>query len=372
MKILSVFGTRPEAIKMAPVINALDADQYFDSLVCITGQHREMLDDALQLFSITPDFDLDVMKVDQNLTHITTTILEKLGHILNEIKPDRVLVHGDTTTSFAGALSAFYANVPVAHVEAGLRSGNIYSPWPEEMNRKLTDTICDLLFAPTESAKFNLLNSGVLEKNIFVTGNTVIDALLEISERIDKERSLQLSAERKFPFITNDKQTILVTGHRRENIGKGMTEICKALIKIAKRNDVNIIYPVHLNPRVKNYVYEQLNNLENIYLVPPLNYLTFVFLMKNSKLILTDSGGIQEEAPSLGKPVLVMREVTERQEAVDAGTVRLVGTNYKKIISGVDLLLENESIYNEMSCSHNPYGDGNSRNRILRELRSAS
>ena len=370
MRVLSVFGTRPEAIKMAPVIMALKNDPNFDSLVCITAQHRSMLDSVLKLFSIDPDFDLDIMTNNQNLTYITTAVLHGLADVLNETKPDRVLVHGDTTTTLAASLAAFYANVPVGHVEAGLRSGNIYEPWPEEMNRQIADVICDMLFTPTQSSRMNLINCGIPEENIFVTGNTVIDALMHISRKLDEDKSLQKELDTQIPNLSHDKKIILVTGHRRENFGEGFNRMCRALKRLASRKDIQIIYPLHLNPNVRKPVEQKLGNLDHILLTPPLDYLPFVALMKRAQIIITDSGGIQEEAPSLGKPVLVMRQVTERPEAVEAGTVKLVGTNPEIIVSEANNLLDDTNSYRKMSVAHNPYGDGKASVRILEKLRN--
>lgn len=368
MKILSIFGTRPEAIKMAPVVMALEAEENIESLVCVTAQHRDMLDQVLVLFAINPAYDLDIMAENQGLMHITTAALQGLETVLNECQPDRVLVHGDTTTSFAASLAAFYQKIPVGHVEAGLRTGDIYAPWPEEMNRRLTDTICDLHFAPTKSAEQNLLACGAPQSGISVTGNTVIDALLQISDRLDGDSAISEKAAKNLPELDAARKLILVTGHRRENFGDGFENICRALAKLADRDDVQIIYPVHLNPNVQEPVNRLLGNHANIYLIPPLDYLPFVYLMKAAHFIITDSGGIQEEAPSLGKPVLVMRDVTERPEAVDAGTVKLVGTDERKIVEEAMHLLENETAYQEMSKAHNPYGDGKASGRIVEEL----
>ena len=368
MKILSIFGTRPEAIKMAPVITALQLEKDIESIVCVTAQHREMLDQVLNLFSIKPDYDLDIMTRNQGLTDITKAVLEGLSQIISESQPDRILVHGDTTTSFAAALSAFYQKIPVGHVEAGLRTGDIYAPWPEEMNRRLTDTICDLHFAPTESAKKNLLASGAKESSIFVTGNTVIDALLNISERLKNETQILEQAKNNLPELVKGKKLILVTGHRRENFGDGFEQICTALAKLAERDDVQIIYPVHLNPNVQKPVNRTLNHNKNIQLIKPLEYLPFVYLMKESHFIITDSGGIQEEAPSLGKPVLVMRKITERPEAVEAGTVKLVGTDKSKIIEQANYLLEDKKYYEMMSGARNPFGTGDASKKIVSQI----
>jgi len=353
---------------MAPVVAALDAEKSIESIVCVTAQHREMLDQVLSLFSIKPNYDLNIMKPGQGLTSITSAVLEGTGRILKQCKPDRVLVHGDTTTSFASALSAFYQKIPVGHVEAGLRTGNIYKPWPEEMNRQLTDVICDKHFAPTELARQNLLMSGVADPNILVTGNTVIDSLLSICNRLENERSILKQARKNLPIIDNNKKLILVTGHRRENFGGGFEQICAALTKLAERDDVQIIYPVHLNPNVQNPVNSILSGKENIELISPLDYLPFVYLMKESYFIITDSGGIQEEAPSLGKPVLVMRELTERPEAVDAGTIKLVGTDQHIIIEEALRLLDDPKHYDAMAQAHNPYGAGDAGQQIATEL----
>ena len=368
MKILSIFGTRPEAIKMAPVVKALEAEGNIESKVCVTAQHREMLDQVLQLFSIKPDYDLNVMTQNQGLTDITRAVLKGLKNILEEFKPDRVLVHGDTTTSFTASLSAFYQKIPTGHVEAGLRTGNIYAPWPEEMNRRLTDTICDLHFAPTQSAKMNLINSGAKKSNIFVTGNTVIDALFNICDRLENEPKILKQAKTNIPILNKDKRLILVTGHRRENFGDGFEQICTGIAKLAERKDVQIIYPVHLNPNVQEPVNKILKHKNNIHLTAPLEYLPFVYLMKDAHFIITDSGGIQEEAPSLGKPVLVTRNLTERPEAVDAGTVKLVGTNHSKIVKEATQLLDDAKSYGYMSQAHNPYGTGDASKQIITEL----
>ena len=375
-KVLIVFGTRPEAIKMAPLIKELEKNQdIFDIKVCVTAQHREMLDQVLDIFDIEPDYDLDIMKPNQDLYDITSNILLKIRDVLNDSKPDIVLVHGDTTTTFATTLASFYQKIDVGHVEAGLRTGNIYSPWPEEANRKLTAALAKYHFAPTKSAKENLLKEGIKEENIIVTGNTVIDALFLMLEKIEKDNNLKEKILNKFQQIFNSQlsilnsQFILVTGHRRENFGKGFLNICNALKEIALNNpEINIIYPVHLNPNVRKPVNEILKDIKNIYLIEPLEYPEFVYLMSKSYLILTDSGGIQEEAPSLGKPVLVMRENTERPEAVDAGTVKLVGTNKEKIVKEVENLLKNKIEYDKMSKAINPYGDGKASERIINFL----
>ena len=365
-----VFGTRPEAIKMAPVVKAL---QTVDRVkltvnVCVTAQHRSMLDQVLDLFSIKPDFDLDLMKNRQDLTQITVGVLSGLQGVLAECKPDLVLVHGDTTTTFAASLAAYYQQIDVAHVEAGLRTRNIYSPWPEEMNRRLTGGIARYHFAPTEQAKQNLLAEAVPTENIYVTGNTVVDALLETTQKIQADPGLAESLARRFDFLDPAKKLILVTGHRRESFGQGFENICIALRRIAERNDIQIVYPVHLNPNVSTPVKRTLGGLGNVFLLNPLEYLPFVYLMSRSYLIITDSGGIQEEAPSLGKPVLVMRDTTERPEAVDAGTVRLVGTDSDRIVAETLGLLDDNAQYQHMARAHNPYGDGLAARRIVGEL----
>ena len=365
-KILTVFGTRPEAIKMAPLVHALAADNRFDAKVCVTAQHREMLDQVLELFEIEPDFDLNVMKAGQTLNDVTTSVLIGLKPVLEGFKPDVVLVHGDTATTFAASLAAYYQQIKVGHIEAGLRTGNIYSPWPEEANRKLTSGITNYHFAPTAGSKDNLLNEGVSEDEITVTGNTVIDALFWVREKLKQESSLSNELSLRFNYLDPDKKLILVTGHRRESFGGGFERICEALRQIATNNpDAQVLYPVHLNPNVQEPVNRLLKGLDNVFLIEPQQYLPFCYLMDRATIILTDSGGIQEEAPSLGKPVLVMRETTERPEAVDAGTVRLVGTDVDLIVNQVDLLLTNPDEYQKMSRAHNPYGDGLACGRIL-------
>lgn len=369
MKTLCIFGTRPEAIKMAPLVLALAADERFEAKVCVTGQHREMLDQVLGLFSITPDYDLKIMKPGQDLTDVTTAILQGLKAVLTEFKPDIVLVHGDTATTFAASLAAYYQQIPVAHVEAGLRTGNLYSPWPEEGNRKLTGALAKLNFAPTETSQDNLLREGVNPDNIVVTGNTVIDALLDVVKRLDQDPQLLAQASAPAAFLDPARKLILVTGHRRESFGDGFERICQALMEVAQQHpEVDIVYPVHLNPNVREPVNRLLNGIGNIYLIAPLDYLPFVHMMTRAHIILTDSGGIQEEAPSLGKPVLVMRDTTERPEAVSAGTVKLVGTNTADIVRELNRLLIDTSAYRDMSYAHNPYGDGNACQRILEAL----
>lgn len=364
-KILTVFGTRPEAIKMAPLVKALAADPRFDAKVCVTAQHREMLDQVLEIFDIKPDFDLDLMKPGQTLPGLTSSILQGMSSVYEKFKPDVVLVHGDTATTFATALSAYYQQIPVGHVEAGLRTGDIYSPWPEEANRKLTGAITKYHFAPTETSQQNLLNEIVSTDDVFVTGNTVIDALFLANEIIETNTSLTNQFNEQFSFLDETKKLILVTGHRRESFGSGFERICEAIRQIATNNqDVQVLYPVHLNPNVQEPVNRLISDLDNVFLIEPQQYLPFVYLMNKSEIILTDSGGIQEEAPSLGKPVLVMRDTTERPEAVDAGTVKLVGTNVDKITTELQKLLDDESAYKMMSRAHNPYGDGNACQRI--------
>lgn len=371
MKVLTVFGTRPEAIKMAPLVHALAKDPYFDARVCVTAQHREMLDQVLHLFSIVPDYDLNIMKPGQGLTEITCRILEGLKPVLEEFTPDVVLVHGDTTTTVATSLAAFYQRIPVGHVEAGLRTGDLGSPWPEEANRTLTGRLALYHFAPTENSRANLLRENVADNRIFVTGNTVIDALISIRDRILADDSRQRDLASRYPFLRDDKKLILVTGHRRESFGQGFEHICEALVEIARQNqDVQIVYPVHLNPNVSEPVNRILGQVDNVTLIEPQDYLPFVWLMNRAWLILTDSGGIQEEAPSLGKPVLVMRETTERPEAVKAGTVRLVGTDRTRIVAEVSRLLHDDREYHIMSKAHNPYGDGKACARILHALKN--
>ncbi|EOU9531094.1 non-hydrolyzing UDP-N-acetylglucosamine 2-epimerase [Cronobacter dublinensis] len=371
MRVLTVFGTRPEAIKMAPLVHALAQDPAFDTRVCVTAQHREMLDQVLHLFSIVPDYDLNIMKPGQGLTEITCRILEGLKPILTEFRPDVVLVHGDTTTTIATSLAAFYQRIPVGHVEAGLRTGYLYSPWPEEANRTLTGHLAMYHFAPTELSRQNLLRENIPDARIFVTGNTVIDALITVRDRVMADEPLRLRLETQYPFLDGDKKMILVTGHRRESFGEGFEQICRALADIAAQNlDVQIVYPVHLNPNVTEPVNRILGHVENVVLIEPQEYLPFVWLMNHAWLILTDSGGIQEEAPSLGKPVLVMRETTERPEAVEAGTVRLVGTDTRRIVDEVTRLLHDDAAYQAMSHAHNPYGDGQACERILHALKN--
>lgn len=368
-KTLTVFGTRPEAIKMAPLVKALCSDARFESRVCVTAQHREMLDQVLDLFQISPDYDLNLMTPGQSLSDVTLGILKGIENILDDWKPDVVLVHGDTSTTFAVSLAAYYKQIPVGHIEAGLRTGNIYSPWPEEGNRKLTGVLTNYHFAPTEASKQNLIDENVSEGDIAVTGNTVIDALHWVKNKLDNDQQLQYELSKNFTMLDQDKKLILVTGHRRESFGNGFERICKALQEISKQyENCQIIYPVHLNPNVQEPVNRLLSGCSNIYLIPPQDYLPFVYLMTKSYLILTDSGGIQEEAPSLGKPVLVMRDITERPEAVKSGTVELVGTDIEMIKKKVTDLIDNETLYAKVSKASNPYGDGNACKRILEFL----
>lgn len=372
-KVLTIFGTRPEAIKMAPLVKVLNADSAIESKVCVTAQHREMLDQVTELFEIVPDFDLNIMKQGQDLFDVTARILMGLKEVLQSYKPDLVLVHGDTSTCFAASLSAFYEQIPVGHVEAGLRTGDIMSPWPEEANRKLTGVLADLHFAPTELSKKNLLRETVPNERITVTGNTVIDALFWVIEKIKHDKGLSSTLEAKFPFLDNSKKMVLVTGHRRESFGGGFERICEALRQIAlKYPDAQIVYPVHLNPNVQEPVNRLLNDVQNIHLIEPQDYLPFVYLMEKSYLILTDSGGIQEEAPSLGKPVLVMRDNTERPEALEAGTVRLVGTDVKRIVDAVSGLIDSDVCYQLIAKATNPYGDGKACQRIVDAINNSN
>lgn len=368
MKILTVFGTRPEAIKMAPLVQALNRMPNIESRVCVTAQHREMLDQVLNLFGLVPDYDLNLMSPGQTLTEVTCRVLSSIDPVLKEYSPDRVLVHGDTTTTLATALAAYYCRIPVGHVEAGLRTQNIYSPWPEEVNRKLAGGIADIHFAPTEIARRNLVREGVDESAIHVTGNTVIDALRYVVQKIDLDPEVRGRLDKSFSYLDPSKRLILVTGHRRENFGQGFESICDALNIVSERKDIQIVYPVHLNPNVFKPVHGRLGGRGNIFLIEPLDYLPFVYLMKRSYMVLTDSGGIQEEAPSLGKPVLVMRDTTERPEAVDAGTVKLVGADRQEIVASVALLLDNVDVYTAMASAHNPYGDGEASRRIIEAL----
>lgn len=366
-KILFVFGTRPEAIKMAPVFLAMKKNIDWDVRVCVTGQHREMLDQVLKLFSISPDFDLNIMRRNQGLSDIVGSVMKGLEEVLEVFSPNLICVHGDTTTTMAASLFGYYSRIPVAHIEAGLRTGDLYSPWPEEGNRKIVGALAAIHLAPTGQSRRNLINEGVEPDKIFVTGNTVIDALLAVRKMVSEDESLRRKLEASFPFGFGDGDILLVTGHRRENFGAGFEGICKALADIARsRPDIRIVYPVHLNPNVRRPVNSLLKGIPNIFLLEPLDYLPFVYLMTKSRIILTDSGGIQEEAPSLGKPVLVMRDTTERPEAVEAGTVKLVGTDAEKIRNGVEELLNNRDAYDRMATAHNPYGSGKASEDIVR------
>lgn len=368
-KHLVVFGTRPEAIKMAPLVKALEREQAFKTKVCVTAQHREMLDQVLGFFDISPDYDLDLMKPDQNLYTLTADIVSGLKEVLDDFKPDFVYVHGDTTTTMAASIAAFYSGAKVCHVEAGLRTHDKRSPFPEEINRQIASRVCDYHFAPTEASKNNLMRENIDLSQILVTGNTVIDALYDSTERVKTMQSSEIDLLRT--ITTSRRRTILVTGHRRENHGQGFINICEALKTIALDNpDVQIVYPVHLNPNVKKPVYESLSGLNNIALIDPLSYPSFVWLMNQAFIIITDSGGVQEEAPSLGKPVLVMRNTTERPEAVEAGTVILVGTDRDKIVDEAQKLLSNPTYYRTMSELHNPYGDGNACDRIVEFIKN--
>lgn len=373
-KILLVFGTRPEAIKMAPLVKAFQKDtEHFETRVCVTAQHRQMLDQVLEVFGITPEYDLNIMAPNQDLYDITAKVLMGLREVLKDFRPDTVLVHGDTTTSMAASLAAFYMQIPVGHVEAGLRTYNMLSPWPEEMNRQVTDRICTYYFAPTEQSKKNLLQENIDEKKIFITGNTVIDALLMAVDIISSTPGMEEKIAKEFQekgYTVGNREYILVTGHRRENFGEGFLHICKAIKELAALHpDMDIVYPVHLNPNVQKPVYELLSGVDNVYLISPLDYLPFIYAMQHSTLLLTDSGGVQEEAPSLGKPILVMRDTTERPEAVEAGTVKLVGTDAEAIVSNVTALLQDKEMYKRMSETHNPYGDGQACERIMVALR---
>lgn len=377
-----VFGTRPEAIKMAPLVKEFQKHPEFETIVCVTGQHREMLDQVLQIFDLKPNYDLDIMKKGQDLYDVTARVLVGMREVLKNCKPDVVLVHGDTTTSTAAALAAFYLQIPVAHVEAGLRTHNIYSPWPEEMNRQITGRIATYHFAPTSLSKDNLLQENVCADNILITGNTVIDALHWVIERIGKDCYLEqhiikslLDSGYNTERLSHGKKMVLITGHRRENFGDGFINICSAIRDLKdKYPEVDFVYPMHLNPQVRGAIHkvfgEDLNNLRNMFFIEPLEYLSFVYLMEKSSIVLTDSGGIQEEAPGLGKPVLVMRDTTERPEALVAGTVKLVGTNYDKIIKEVSLLIDDENAYEKMSKAVNPYGDGLASSRIVEYLKN--
>ena len=373
-KVLLVFGTRPEAIKMAPLVKAFQKESYFETKVCVTAQHREMLDQVLEIFDITPDYDLNIMKPGQDLYDITSHVLLGMKKVLSDFTPDIVLVHGDTTTTSATSLAAFYQKIKIGHVEAGLRTGDLYLPWPEEANRQITGVLADYHFAPTATSKDNLIKENKNPNNIIVTGNTVIDALFLALEKIHEDEKLQEKINNTFVNqgleLSDSDKIILVTGHRRENFGEGFINICKALKQLALANkSIKIIYPVHLNPNVQGPVNEILSDVDNIKLIAPLQYESFIYLMNKSYFIITDSGGVQEEAPSLGKPVLVMRNTTERPEAIEAGTVKLVGTDPIKIIEEAQKLLDDNVTYESMSKAHNPYGDGKACNRIVNFLK---
>jgi len=368
-KILVVFGTRPEAIKMAPVVKALQRrPEHFETQVCVTAQHRDMLDQVLDIFGIKPDFDLDLMRDGQDLEDITVRVMQGMKDILRREKPDMVLVHGDTTTSFTTSLTCFYERIPVGHVEAGLRTGTLDAPWPEEMNRRVTGILAYLHFAPTQEARDNLLRDGVKPGNVFVTGNTVIDSLMETVDSIKSNTQLEKSLHDRFPFLCEDRKMILITAHRRESFGEKFEQICLALQEIAQRDDVDLVYPVHLNPNVQEPVHRILGDVPNVYLMEPVDYLGFIYLLDKSYLVITDSGGIQEEAPSLGKPVLVLRDATERPEAVDAGTVKLVGSSKETIVRESNHLLDSKESYERMAQAINPFGDGSASERIIQEL----
>lgn len=370
-RVLIVFGTRPEAIKMAPVVNALKAaSEHFEVTVCVTAQHREMLDQVLNLFAISPDFDLDLMRSRQTLHQLTARAISGVSDVIEQCKPHLVLVHGDTTTTMATAIAAFYANVPIGHVEAGLRTGDMHAPWPEEFNRRVASLVTLWHFAPTNVAAQNLLKEGYAPETVFVTGNTVIDALFDSTKRIASSIELSGQLESHFRFLDKRKKLLLVTGHRRENWGEPFMRICEALSELGRRDDVQIVYPVHLNPAIHEPAHQRLGGLPNVHLIEPQDYLPFVYLMQRSHLVITDSGGIQEEAPSLGKPVLVVREVTERPEALAAGTVKLVGTDVRKIVYSASQLLEDNVAYRAMAEASNPFGDGTAALRIAEVLKS--
>ncbi len=374
-KILLVFGTRPEAIKMAPLVKEFEKhDDSFEMKVCVTAQHREMLDQILSIFEIAPDYDLNIMKQNQDLYDVTSGVLLGMKNVLNDFNPDLVFVHGDTATTFAASLASFYQKIPVAHIEAGLRTGDIYSPWPEEANRQLTTQIATYHFAPTQTSKENLLKENVSKEDIIITGNTVIDALFTVLDNIKSNKELENDLAKRLLAnhyqLKENKKIILVTGHRRENFGQGFLNICEALNSVATKNpECDIVYPVHLNPNVRKPVNELLSYIPNVHLIEPLDYEPFIYLMSRSHIILTDSGGIQEEAPSLGKPVLVMRETTERPEAIESGTVKLVGTNKENIVKEIQILLDNEEEYLKMSKAYNPYGNGKACEKIVSFLK---
>ena len=367
-KVMVVFGTRPEAIKMAPVVKALKAEPSLEVKVCVTAQHRQMLDQVMEIFGLTADFDLNVMSPNQTLGDVTCKVLKGMECVFGQWKPDMILVQGDTTTVMAAALAAFYHKIEVGHVEAGLRTGNIYSPWPEEMNRLIAGNLATLHFAPTPRSRDNLLRESKDPAKVFVTGNTVIDALHEAVRIMDADAALQDRLAAQFPFLDPTKRLVLVTGHRRENFGDGFIHICQAIARVASRKDVQVVYPMHMNPNVRKPVTEILGHLDNVRLIEPLDYLSFLYMMRKSYLIMTDSGGVQEEAPSLGKPVIVMRDTTERPEAVDAGTVILAGTETEAMASAAERLLDDPAFYEKMSQAVNPYGDGLASRRIAEIL----
>ncbi|MCC6716685.1 MAG: UDP-N-acetylglucosamine 2-epimerase (non-hydrolyzing) [Acetobacteraceae bacterium] len=368
LRFLTIFGTRPEAIKLAPVVLAFAGAAGASHTLCVTGQHRQMLDQVLKIFDLAPDHDLDIMKPGQDLTHVTTAVLEGLGAVLDQVRPDWVIVQGDTTTAFAASLAAFYRKIRVAHVEAGLRTGNIYSPWPEEMNRKLTGQIASMHFPPTEAAAGNLRREGVPEERLLVTGNTVIDALQWVAAKLDADPALSARFAAEFSWLDPVRRLILVTGHRRENFDGGLARVCRALARLGRRGDVQIVYPVHLNPKVQETAQAVLDGSPAVHLIAPQDYLPFVYLMRRSNLIVTDSGGIQEEAPGLGKPVLVTRDTTERPEAITAGTARLVGTGEEALVGAASELLDNPAAYAAMAKARNPFGDGTAAQRIVARL----
>ncbi len=368
MKIISVFGTRPEAIKMAPVIKELEKFDEIESIVCVTGQHKEMLYQVLRVFDIKPHYDLELMSANQTLNGLSSRIISSLDKVFDLVSPDWVLVHGDTTTSMAASIAAFHRRIRIAHVEAGLRTHDLMQPWPEEMNRRVTDAISDLLFPPTPRAAQNLAAEGLSKRGVFITGNTVIDSLHYTINKIKEDNYMHEKINDYFSFLDFSKKILLVTGHRRENFGHGFLEICNAILELSERDDIQIVYPVHLNPNVHDIVNKMLAGKDNINLIDPLDYVPFVWLMNKSYVILTDSGGVQEEAPSLGKPVLVMRDVTERPEAVEAGTVKLVGTSSQNIIEAVNTLYNDHALYEKFSVAINPYGDGQASKRIIAAL----
>jgi UDP-N-acetylglucosamine 2-epimerase (non-hydrolysing) len=368
IKVVTVFGTRPEAIKMAPVIKALAKHPAFEIKVCVTGQHRTMLDQVLSLYEIVPDYDLDIMSTNQTLSSITQLTMQGLEKFFEQYTANWVIVQGDTNTTFAASLAAFYKKIPVAHVEAGLRTQNIYSPWPEEINRQLTGRIATLHFPPTIGAQQNLLNEGIPASKTLVTGNTVIDALFEAVDYLKRNDALAKTIAASFPFLDPEKKLILMTSHRRENFGESLEHICRAMLRLAARDDVQIVYPVHLNPNISRPVNKMLGNAKNIFLLPPQDYLPFLYLMMQSYLVLTDSGGVQEEAPSLGKPVLVVRDTTERPEGIAAGTARLIGTHENNIVRNVEEFMDKNELYEIMRSASNPYGDGEASKRIVERL----